>query len=122
MHAAEGYLVHSLAILYVRWHQTSGDVAKTEQGLSADVIKDMDYLEAELGRSNGRFLRGDEVTAADIMMQFSAGNTLVRELGTTGRRWPRVEKWYANCEARPAYKRAVEKTGYILLKNLFGDE
>lgn len=121
MHASEGtYLLHSLAILYARWHQRDGDVAKTEEGLSVDVVKDMDYLEAELGKSDGKFLRGDELTVADIMMHFAAGCTLVRELGTKDRWWPRIEKWYEDCEARPAYKRAVERTGYILIKFLFG--
>lgn len=85
-----------------------------------DVVKDMDYLEAELGKTGMKFLQGDELTVADIMMHFSIGNTIVRELGTRARRWPRIEKWYDECEARPAYKRAVEKTGYVLLKNLFG--
>ena len=73
MHAAEAtWALHALAILYARGNQKDGDVAKTEEGLSRNVIKDMDFLEAELGKSKGKFLLGDYVTAADCMMHFSA--------------------------------------------------
>jgi glutathione S-transferase len=54
------------------------------------------------------------VTAADIMMHFSARFILARKLGTQGEMWPRVEMWLNECEALPAYQRAVEKTGHRL--------
>lgn len=74
----------------------------------------MDYLEAQLGKSTGKFLVGDKVTVADCMMLFSAQFILARELGTKGRKWEKVEKWIADCEETESYKRAVEKTGHKL--------
>lgn len=42
MHAAEAmWALHGIAILYVRWHQKDGTVAKTEEGLSKNVVNGM---------------------------------------------------------------------------------
>jgi glutathione S-transferase len=82
--------------------------------MSTNVCKDMDYLEAELGKSSGKFLVGDQVTVADCMMLFSAQFILARELGTKGKKWEKVEKWIADCEGTESYKRAVERTGHKL--------
>ena len=46
--------------------------------------KDLDWLEAELAKGNGRFLVGDGVTAADTMMAFSVQFILVKGLGSGG--------------------------------------
>lgn len=115
MHASEAtFLLHGLACLYAKWNQKDGDVAKTLEGLSKNVMKDLDYLESELGKSKGKFLLGDTVSAADIMMHFSARFIIVRELGTHGGKWPKVENWLDECEATASYKKAVEKTGHQL--------
>jgi glutathione S-transferase len=115
VHASEAtYLLHGLAILYAKWNQKDGDVEKTVAGLSANMIKDLDYLERELGNGNGKFIIGDSLTAADIMMQFSVDFVLVRELGTKGKSWPNIDKWLKNCSSTPSYQAAVEKTGYKL--------
>lgn len=82
--------------------------------MSVNVCKDMDFLEAELGKSKGNFLVGDSVTVADCMMLFSAQFILARQLGTKGKKWERIEKWIADCENTESYKRAVEKTGHKL--------
>lgn len=74
VHAAEAmWALHGIAVLYVRWFQKDGDVAKTEEGLSKNIINDFNYLDAHLSKSQGKFLCGDSITAADCMMQFSAG-------------------------------------------------
>ncbi|GIZ43513.1 hypothetical protein CKM354_000673700 [Cercospora kikuchii] len=115
VHASEAtFMLHSLACLYARWNQQDGDVSKTIAGLSKNVIKDLDYLQAELDKSGGKFLCGDKLTVADIMMQFSARFILERELGTQGGKWPGIEKWLAECEGTEGYKKAVEKTGHQL--------
>ena len=115
MHAAEAtWALHALAILYARLNQKDGDVAKTEEGLSRNVIKDMDFLEAELGKSEGKFLLGDSVTAADCMMHFSAVYILARELGTKGKNWPKIEQWVRDCEATETYGKAVQHSGHKL--------
>jgi len=115
VHAAEGtFMLHGLAVTYTRWHQKSGDVKETEEGLSVNVVKDLDHLEAELNKTSDKFLFGNEVTAADIMMEFSVDYILTRELGTKGKKWPRIDQWLKNCHATESYKRAVEKTGHKL--------
>ena len=107
-------MVHGLAVLYAKWNQKGGDVEATIAGLGKNVQKDLDYLEAILGQSKGKFLFGDEPTAADIMMHFSAAFILVRELGTGGKSWPKINEWIKNCEERQAYKKAVQHTGHKL--------
>lgn len=89
-------------------------------------MKDLDYLESHLqkqqeeeeGEGGGRFIMGGKnITAADIMMQFSVRFILMRELGTKGvekGRWERVERWLELCEGTESYKRAVERTGFRL--------
>lgn len=124
IHASEAtFLLHALACLYVQWHQHDGDVQKTLQGLSGNVVKDLDYLESHLQKQQekeegGRFIMGGKnITAADIMMQFSVRFILTRELGTQGverGRWERVERWLELCEGTESYKRAVERTGFRL--------
>lgn len=115
MHAAEAtFALHGLAILYARWNQKTGDVAETEAGMAKNVSRDLDYLESTLKQSGGKFLFGDKVTAADIMMHFSAVFILARELGTKGQKWPGVEKWIGDCEGTEAYGAAVKKTGHVL--------
>lgn len=115
VHAAEGtFATHGLAVLYARWFQKGGDVEATEQALGGNVRKDLDYLEAELGKSGGKFLGGASPNAADIMMHFSASFILARELGTKGGSWPKIEQWIKDCEATPSYQKAVKHTGHKL--------
>ena len=82
--------------------------------MSRNIIKDMDFLEAELKRSKGKFLLGDRVTAADCMMHFSAVFILARELGMKGKKYPEIERWIKDCESTETYKQAVKKTGHSL--------
>lgn len=85
------------------------------------MVKDLDYLEGhfrEQEEEGGGFIMGGKnITAADIMMQFSVRFILTRELGTQGvekGRWERVERWLELCEGTESYKRAVERTGFRL--------
>jgi len=118
VHASEGaFMLHALSITYLNWFAPSNSekfVQHTQEGMSVNVQKDFDWLEVELGKSQGRFLLGKEVTAADIMVHFSAQFVLARGLGTKGKSWPKVEQWLKDCESDKNYKRAVEKTGYTL--------
>lgn len=115
VHAAEAmWALHGIAILYVRWHQKDGDVATTEKGLSKNVINDMNYLEARLSESKGKFLLGDSITAADCMMHFSASFILARELGIKPQGYPRSQQFVQDCEATETYKKAVQKTRHKL--------
>lgn len=117
VHAAEAtFMVHALAILYARWHvpkdAPSGTLDATERGMSILVQKDLSWLESELAGSSGRFLCGDHITAADVMMHYSADVILSLKLGTQEKAWPEIQKWLRTCEETEGYKRAVEKTGY----------
>lgn len=82
--------------------------------MSANVQNDMSWLETELSLSTGPFLCGDHVTAADIMMQFSAEFIIKRDLGIQGKEYPNTNKWLEACKETDGYKRAVEKTGHYL--------
>ena len=98
--------------MYARWHQKTGDPKETEKGLSKNIHNDLDFMTAELEKSNGKFLFGDEITLADIQMHFSIAFILGRDLGLLGKRWERLEKYVKDCEATESYKQAVEKTGH----------
>lgn len=115
VHASEAtYMLHGLAVLYAKWNQKDGDVQQTIAGMSKNVINDLNLLETTLEKSKGKFLLGDKLTAADIMMHFSARFMLIRELGTMGKTWPKINEWLDECENTPSYKKAVEKTGHKL--------
>jgi glutathione S-transferase len=118
VHASEAtFALHALAILYARWHiqgAPEGTIEAAEERMSANVQNDMSWLETELSLSQGQFLCGDHVTAADIMMQFSADFILARELGTQGKEWPNINKWLEACKKTDTYQRAVMKTGHRL--------
>lgn len=115
VHAAEAtYALHGLAVLYSRWFQQGGDPAATEEKLSGNVHKDMDYLASELSKSNGKFLLGDQVTAADTMMEFTVDFVFARELGTKGKQWEKIEQYKKDCQATQTWQKAQKKTGHKL--------
>ncbi len=114
-------MLHALAITYTRWNapkhvHEAGDVETMEKGMSVNVQNDFNWLESELDRGSGKFLVGDEITAADVMMMFSVEFILARGLGTKGcdTKWPKTREWLQACKDTEAYRRAVEKTGYKL--------
>ncbi|KAF2094717.1 hypothetical protein NA57DRAFT_45755 [Rhizodiscina lignyota] len=122
-HAAEGtFLLHSLAIAYAVGNTPSSvsDEAKGEmvKGMSVAVQNDLDWLEKELGDEGTGWLAGKDLTAADVMVHFSAQFIFARDLGTKGvdkgSRWKNITGWLQRCEGSESYKRAVQKTGYTL--------
>ncbi|KAH7405689.1 glutathione S-transferase [Phaeosphaeria sp. MPI-PUGE-AT-0046c] len=116
VHAAEAtFALHGLAILYTRWHVKNVPeeaLEAAEKTMAVNVQNNMSWLETELSLSPGQFLCGDHVTAADIMMQFSANFIIARELGTLGKEWPNINKWLEKCKETESYQRAVKKTGH----------
>ncbi|KAF1913458.1 glutathione S-transferase [Ampelomyces quisqualis] len=118
VHAAEAtFALHALAILYARWNikdAPEGTVEAAEKTMSANVHNDMSWLETELSLSTGQFLCGEYVTAADIMMQFSADFIIARELGIKGKEYPNTNKWLEACKNTDGYRRAVQRTGHRL--------
>ncbi|KAK8253106.1 glutathione S-transferase C-terminal-like protein [Phyllosticta capitalensis] len=98
MHAAEAtFMLHSLAIVYARWNYLKEappeGLAQMETGMSRNVENDFRWIEGELEKNPGGFLVGKEITAADIMMDFSVRFTLEMELGTKKGQWPKTEEW-----------------------------
>jgi glutathione S-transferase len=67
----------------------------------------LDYVEAELAKT--RWFAGDEFTAADIQMSYPLEAAVARA-GLDGRR-PNLMSFLQRIQARPAYRRAVERGG-----------
>jgi glutathione S-transferase len=67
----------------------------------------LDFLEAELAKS--LWFAGAEMTAADIQMSFPIQGAAAR-CGLDGRR-PRLMAYLERIEARPAYRRSLERGG-----------
>lgn len=78
------------------------------------MVKDLDWLEAELKAGNGRYLVGDHMTAADPMVAFSVQFIFTMRLALRDRRWAAIERWLTNVEGEKAYQCAVAKTGHHL--------
>jgi glutathione S-transferase len=55
-----------------------------------------------------QYLRGDELTAADIQLGF-VGEIVAARLGFAG--YPSIDAWGKRFQARPAYKAAVARGG-----------
>ena len=81
--------------------------------IEPNIERNLDYMEAEIGKSG--WFAGGELTAADIQMSFpleaaAARAPLVRQM-------PKLSGFLDRIQARPAYKRALEKGGpYELMK------
>lgn len=87
-----------------------------EAAIAPMVRVAMQWLETELelGPSQGLFIVGTDLTAADIMMGFSIETIFAMKLGTQSQDWPLISKWLANIKERKAYKSAVENTGFSM--------
>jgi glutathione S-transferase len=67
----------------------------------------LDFMEAELARS--AWFAGEELTAADVMMSFPVEAAAVRaDLRSA---YPRLQAFLERVQARPAYRRALERGG-----------
>ena len=66
-----------------------------------------DFIEGELGKSE--YFAGDEFSAADVMMSFPLEAGADRANAFAGR--PRIKAFVEAIDARPAYRRALEKGG-----------
>ena len=124
LHAGEGtFMVHAMAILYARWRlpeSAQSVLPELEDGLSNNVKNDFKWLEDTLvkyKKSGDAYIVGNELTAADVMLGFTVEFLMERKLGVKGwgsGQYPEVEAWFKRVTQRPAYKKAVEKTGYTL--------
>lgn len=84
-----------------------------ESFVTPNLERHMDYMEAELGRSE--WFAGSNFTAADIQISFPLEASAARG-GLDGRR-PKLMAFLERIHARPAYRRAIERGGeYALLR------
>jgi len=117
MHFAEGtIMLHLLARLYL---SRVGEPAKALQARVEGMIgQELDLVEAELGRS--AHLAGSEFSAADVQMMFPLEFSAFARL--VGDRHPRLRDYMGRMQARPGYRRAIEKGGaYIFDAASAGD-
>jgi len=109
LHFAEGtIMLHLVARLYLSRVGEAGQalLARVEGMIGAEL----DLVEAELGRS--AHLAEAEFSAADVQMAFPLEFTAFARL--VGERHARLREYLARMQARPAYRRAVEKGGPYL--------
>jgi glutathione S-transferase len=106
MHFAEGtIMLHLVARLYLT---RVGEAAKAMQTRVEGMIgEELDLVEAEL--ANGGHVAGSEFSAADIQMVFPL--EFAAFAGLVSARHARLTDYLARMQARPAYRRAVEKGG-----------
>ena len=106
MHYAEGSLMPQLVLkLYL---DRVGKPAAAVQARVVDAIAlHLHHVEEGLGRS-GRFA-GKQLTAADIQM--SVPLQIARMQGLVGERRPAIQRFLEDIEARPAYRRALQRGG-----------
>ena len=108
LHFAESTAFPPLGI--VVWLSVYRQDAASHAGLIEDArgraATGLEFLERELGES--AYLAGDEFTAADVMMGFTL--VAARMLGVLDARFPRVNRYLARLEARPAFQKASATT------------
>jgi glutathione S-transferase len=106
MHFAEGtIMLHMVARLYLIRVGEAAAAMRTR--VEAMIGDELDLVEGELGRS--AHLAGAEFSAADVQMvfplEFAACGGLLTE------RHVKLRDYLTRMQARPAYRRAVEKGG-----------
>jgi glutathione S-transferase len=111
MHFAEGSaMLPMLLALYVGF---LGDVgAPLRPRIDGEIANHLGYMEKEIGSKS--YMVGNELTGADIQLSF------VLEAASARRglhNYPNLTRYLAALQARPAYKRGLEKGGpYELMR------
>jgi glutathione S-transferase len=105
LHYAEGSAMLPLMLqLYVGRLGEAG--APLQPRIDSEIANHLGYVD---GRLEGRpFLMGDDLTGADIQMSFVA--EVARMFGRLAP-CPNLAGWIGRLQARPAYRRALEKGG-----------
>jgi glutathione S-transferase len=75
--------------------------------LDRELKLHLDYLEREL--TQAPWFAGEEFSAADIQMSFPVEAAFTR--ADAGSRYPRLRAWLERIQARPAWRRALDKGG-----------
>ena len=123
MHAAEGSIMNLLTLsLFLNRMDSrapfflkpfirpvTGQVRRAY--VRPNLGKTLAYIEQELGRSD--WFAGDEFSAADIQMGYVM--TALAARAGLGDDFPNCRRWQHQVEARPGYRRAMEKNGEMKL-------
>jgi glutathione S-transferase len=111
MHFAEGSAMLPLLLaLYVGFLGEAG--APLRPRIDGEIANHLGYMEKEIGSKS--YFVGNDLTGADIQLSF------VLEAASARRglqNYPNLTRYLAGLQARPAYKRALEKGGpYELMR------
>ena len=105
LHYAEGSAMLPLMLnLYVGRLGEAG--APLHPRIEDETVNHLSYVEAALAGRD--WLVGDDITAADVQMSFVGEIAVVYGRGA---QFPNIKAWVDRFQARPAYKRALEKGG-----------
>ncbi|HET7499798.1 MAG TPA: glutathione S-transferase [Kofleriaceae bacterium] len=78
----------------------------SRQFLDPNLATHLEFLADHLAKHG--WFAGDEFTAADVQMSFPVDAAVGRAAGGIS---PRLTEWLARVQARPAYRRAIERGG-----------
>ena len=103
LHYAEGSaMLPMMLALYVGRLGEAG--APLQPRIDSEMANHLGYVEASLAGRD--WLVGDDITAADIQMSFVGEIAKSRGAG-----YPNIVAWVDRFQARPAYRKALEKGG-----------
>jgi glutathione S-transferase len=105
MHFAEGSAMLPLLLgLYVGFLGDAG--APLRPRIDSEIANHLGYMEREIG--NKEFFVGKELTGADIQLSF-----VLEAAAARGglKNYPNLTRYLASMQARPAYKRGLERGG-----------
>ena len=107
MHYAEGSAM--LPLLMALYTGMLGDAAAVlKPRVDSEIANNLSYMEAGLGAKD--FFVGNDLTGADIQLLF-----VCEAAGARLEPYPGLVKYRARMQARPAYKRGIEKGGEYAL-------
>lgn len=125
LHFAEGTLMTPLLIALITSKMAGPDVpflirpvvAKVAATIDAkftthELVNNFAFIEAHL--ANNAWFAGDELSGADIMMSFPIAAGVSRG-GLTAASHPNIVAWLEKVEARPAYVKAIEVGGPVVI-------
>lgn len=79
----------------------------TSMYLGPTLATHLDFVEAHLAENT--WFAGQELSGADVVMSFAMEGIASSE--SLGGKYPNIEAYVARLQERPAYKRALERTG-----------
>ena len=109
LHFAEGSaMTPMLMAVYFTKFADKDTAAKVKKDVTAPYFeKHAKFFEGELEKST--FFAGDNLTGADINMSFPIETMAGADF--VGKSQPKLSAWLSKIQARPAYKKALERGG-----------